>query len=366
MPDIAIYVPSMAGGGAERVAALLARGFAERGLRCDLVVGRAEGPNLAEVPPDVDVVDLRSRRVVRTLPGLVRYLRRARPGVLLAQPDRAAVVAWLAVALARSETRVFAGVHNTLSHAARNSRLLRDRIRPVLTRHLLVRTEGIVAVSEGSKSDLVLRVGVPPERIQVLHNPVVTDELYERAAEPLDDPWFGPDEPPVVVGVGRLAPQKDFATLIRAFARARRGRPARLVLLGEGPERSTLQRLVAELGLSADVRLAGFAPNPYPYLGRADVLASSSRWEGLPTVLIEALALGTPVVATDCESGPREILEDGRLGSLVGIGDAAALGKAILDALDGDHDREALRRRGRDFTLDATIPAYVRALGLGS
>lgn len=364
MPEVAIYVPSMVGGGAERVAALLARGFAERGLRCDLVVGRAEGPNLAEVPRGVDVVELGGRRVVRTLPGLVRYLRRARPAVLLAQPDRAAVVAWLAVRLAGAATRVFAAVHNTLSHAARNSPLLRDRMRPFLVRWVLVRADGIVAVSEGSADDLTSRVGVSPDRIEVLYNPVVTPELFDRAAEPLDDPWFGSGAPPVVVGVGRLAPQKDFATLVRAFARVRRERPARLLILGEGPDRPALERLVSELELGADVRLQGFVRNPYAYLARASLLASSSRWEGLPTVLIEAFALGTPVVATDCESGPREILEDGRLGLLVPVGEPGTLADGILRALDADHDREALRRRGEDFTLDATIPQYLRVLGL--
>jgi len=175
---------------------------------------------------------------------------------------------------------------------------------------------------------------VPRARIDMILNPVITPDLHALGASPLSHPWFAPGQPPVVVGIGRLERQKDFPTLIRAVARVRRSRPVRLLILGEGGKRPALEALVHELGLEEDVALPGFVENPYAYLARAQVFALSSIFEGLPTVLIEALALGTPVVATDCRTGPREILDDGRLGRLVAMAQPEALAAAIAETLD--------------------------------
>ena len=177
--------------------------------------------------------------------------------------------------------------------------------------------------------------GIPRERIKVIFNPsVVGTEVAEKAKAPLDHPWFEPGQPSVVVAVGRLQEQKDYATMIRAFAQVRKARPVRLLILGEGKERPMLEALIEELGLQEDVGLPGFVMNPYAYLARASLFVLSSRWEGLPTVLIEALCCGTPVVSMDCPSGPREILRGGEYGRLVPVGDAEALARAIEKTLD--------------------------------
>ncbi|MGB2886052.1 MAG: glycosyltransferase, partial [Dehalococcoidia bacterium] len=204
-------------------------------------------------------------------------------------------------------------------------------------------------------------LGLPRKKIEVIYNPVITPELLEKAREPVDHPWFQPGEPPVVLGVGRLTEQKDFPTLLRAFALVRKERAARLVILGEGEDRPELKALVDELGIAEDVDMPGFVDNPYGYMAGAAVFALSSRWEGLPTVLIEAMALGKPVVATDCPSGAREILNDGRYGTLVPVGDAKRLATGISGMLE--HPVEPLPSWVDRFRPDCTIQAYLKAIG---
>jgi glycosyltransferase involved in cell wall biosynthesis len=197
----------------------------------------------------------------------------------------------------------------------------------------------------------------------VLPNPVVTPELVECAAQPLDDPWFTAGAAPVVLGAGRLDQQKDFPTLIRAFAAVRSKRAARLVILGEGPERARLESLVEELGIGEHVRLPGFVSNPFSYMARAAVFVLSSAWEGMPGVLIQAMACGAPVVATDCESGPREVLASGKYGRLVPVGDHAALAEAIAATLDAPTSTlppEALE----PYTCEGAVDRYLHLLHL--
>jgi len=330
---VAIFLPSLRGGGAERVMVNLARGFAERGLQVDLVLAKAEGPYLSQVPQSVRVVDLKSKRVLYSLPGLVRYLRMERPKALLSAMDHANVVALWAKKLARVPTRVVVSVHSTTSIATKRAKNMRGRMMPLFIRKFYPWANAVVAVSKGVAEDLLKIAGLPKEKIRVIYNPVITPELFAKAEEPVGHPWFRPGEPPVILGIGRLTEAKDFPTLIRAFALVRKQRPARLMILGEGEERPKLEALVRELGLEKDVALPGFVDNPYKYMKRAAVFVLSSRWEGLPTVLIEALALGTPVVSTDCESGPAEILDGGKYGKLVPVADIEGLAKAIDEAI---------------------------------
>jgi glycosyltransferase involved in cell wall biosynthesis len=219
----------------------------------------------------------------------------------------------------------------------------------------------ITAVSEGVADDLAQAAGIPRERIQVIYNPVVTPEFKAKTEAPLDHPWFAPGEPPVVVGAGRLTIQKDFPALIRAFARVRQARPARLLILGEGEERSALEAVVRQLGVERDVSLPGFVSNPYPYMRRAALFVLSSRWEGLPGVLIEAMYCGARLVATDCPSGPREILADGRYGQLVPVGDVAALADAVRAGLDG-HIPVPPAESWRLFEAGTVVDQYIDAL----
>ena len=358
---VALFLPSLRGGGAERVMVNLARGFSEKGLDVDLVLAKAEGPYLSQVPPEVRVIDLHSSRVLASLPHLVRYLRRERPQAILSAMDHANIVAIWARKLARVQSRVVVTVHNTLSRATTNSSNFRGRLMPRLIRIFYPWADAVVAVSGGAAEDLAKTTGLPQERIQVIYNPVVTPEILEKAEEPLNHPWFAPGEPPVILSVGRLTKQKDYPTLIRAFALVRQERPARLMILGEGEERPKLEALVRELGLDDDVSLPGFVDNPYAYMARSAVFVLSSVWEGLSNVLIEAMAVGTPVVSTDCPSGPAEILERGEWGRLVPIGDVEEMATAIIATLN-DPNHPDVSKRAQHFGVEKSVQAYLDVL----
>ena len=369
-PAITIFLPSLAGGGAERMMLNLARGLVEAGAHLDLVVGTAKGPYRDLVPAGCNLVDLAAPRVLVALPGLIRYLRRRRPAVLLSAMDHANLIALWARTLARVPTRVAVGVRNHLSQEARHAPSFAGRRLPRLARVFYPQAQVVIAVSQGVADDLNQLIGVGRARVLVIPNPVVTPELAAQAAELPDHAWLQPvpdsPAPPVILAAGRLTPQKDFPTLIRAFAALATGRDLRLLILGEGPERSALETLIRDLGLTQRVALPGFRANPFAYMARARLFVLSSAWEGLPGVLIQAMACGTPVVSTDCPSGPREVLADGRFGPLVPVGDPSALARAIAETLDRPCPAALLRERAADFGLAAVTHRYAAALGLGT
>jgi glycosyltransferase involved in cell wall biosynthesis len=222
----------------------------------------------------------------------------------------------------------------------------------------------VVAVSRAVADSLQRGLGLLPERIATIYNPVVTPDLFRKAEAPVDDPWFAPDAPPVVMGMGRLVPAKDFATLLRAFARVRAARPAHLLILGEGAERAALESLARELGVAGDVRFAGYDHNPFRFLARASVFALSSIYEGLPGALIQAMACGCRVISTDNDGGSREILDGGALAPLVPPGDPEALARGIGALLDDAARGPARVRYPLDrFSEAGTVDAYLRVLG---
>ncbi len=358
---IAFYLPSLHGGGAERVVVNLVQGIAARGLPVDVVLAAAEGTFLDQLPPAVRLVDLRASRVLRSLGPLARYLRRERPRVLVSSLSHANLVALWAAKLARRATPVIVTVHNTMSQSSTEQGRLAGGVWPHLLRAFYPWASRVVAVSRGAADDLARSSGVPRDRVEVVYNPVITPGMMALTRQSPDHRWFAPGQPPVVLGAGRLTRQKDFPTLIRAFAEVRRHRAARLIILGEGEERPGLEALVAALGLADDVALPGFREDAMAYMAGSALFVLSSAWEGLPTVLIEALAAGTRVVSTDCPSGPREILQEGRLGALVPVGDAVALAGAMAAALDrpaGTAPLDALQ----PFTRDAAVDHYLRLI----
>lgn len=390
---IALHLADLNGGGVQRVMLALAAGFAERGHQVDLLVGNANGPLRAALSPKLRLVELEAegdwsarRRVLRADPlGLLRLapillarrtpkglsqlaafareLASARPDALIAATPHPNLQAVWARRLSGVPMRLLVTEHIAPSQKGR--RLLNP-----LVRHAYAQADAIAAVSRALGDDLARFAGIPRARIATLYNPVVDAALLEKARAPLDHPWFDGSGPPVVLGAGRLSDQKDFPTLIRAFALLRQRRPARLVILGAAKvhaktveRRDALLGLAAELGVADDVQLPGATENPFAWMARASVFALSSRFEGLGNVLIEAMACGCPVVSTDCESGPAEILEGGRLGALVPVGDAAALASALERVLDdATPDRDALRRRAAEFGVDRAVEAYLALL----
>ena len=358
---IAFFLPSLRGGGAERVTVNLVEGILERGRAVDLVLTRAEGPYLDQVPHGARVIDLKSSRVLQSLIPLRRYLRQERPRAIVSTLHHANLVALWAAWLAGNSIPVIVTVHSTFSISSRQPGKASRVFLPFLLRAFYPWAAGIVAVSRGAADDLASSSGVPRGSIEVIYNPVITPSLLAQAKQPPSHPWYAPGEPPVILGVGRLTRTKDFPTLIRAFAELRRRRPARLLILGEGEEREALKQLAEELGVAHDMALPGFQENAAAFMAGARVFALSSVGEALPTVLIEALAVGARVISTDCPSGPREILQDGRLGALVPVGDFGALAQAMRNALDrpnGSVPAESLA----GFTRDAAVEHYLHLI----
>jgi glycosyltransferase involved in cell wall biosynthesis len=274
--------------------------------------------------------------------------------------SHANLVALWAARLAGRVTPVVVTEHNTMSQANQHENLVARSLWPFLLRRFYPWASGVVAVSRGAADDLARTSGFPRNQVEVVYNPVITSSIMALAKQEPGHPWFAPGQPPVILGVGRLTRQKDFPTLIRAFAEVRRHREVRLIILGEGEDRSALEALIRQLGLSEDVALPGFQ-NAMAYMANSALFVLSSAWEGLPTVLIEALAAGARVVSTDCPSGPREILQDGKLGALVPVGDAPALARAMQDALErpaGPVPLEALK----PYTMDAAVDHYLSVI----
>ncbi len=360
---LAVFVPSFRGGGAERVMLALARGFAGRGVAVDVAVAQNVGPNVPAADDVFRVVDLRAGRAMAALPGLARYLRREAPAVMLSALPHANVIAVWARALARTPTRIVLSEHTTASLSAALGTHRGARLLPFFMRRAYPKADAIVAVSDGVAEDIAGFLRLERTAITRIYNPIVSAHLVARAAEPLDHPWFAPAAPPVVLGVGRLTAAKDFGTLIRAFAELRKRRAARLLILGEGEERAPLTALARELQVHEDVALPGFDDNPFRYMKRAGAFVLSSRWEGLGNALVEAMACGVPVVSTDCPNGPREILEGGRHGRLVPVGDAAALATRSTPAWPAPR-RPTATGRAQAFSVEAALDRYAGVLGI--
>ncbi len=358
---IAFFLPSVRLGGAQRVIVNLAQGITERGLPVDVVLAAADGVFLEQLARSVRVVDLGAGRLLRSLFPLARYLRRERPRVLVSSMSHANLIALWAARLAGGRTPVVVTEHSTMSRANTDERQLDRGLLPALLRTFYPWAASVVAVSRGAADDLARTSGLPRDRVQVAYNPVITPALMALCHKAPGHPWFGAGQPPVILGVGRLTAAKDFPTLIRAFAEVRRRRPARLIILGDGEERPALEALIRELQLTDDAALPGFRDDAAAYMAASAVFVLSSAWEGLPTVLIEAMAAGAPVVSTDCPSGPREILQDGRLGALVPIGDVTALANAILTALERPRHQlppDVLA----PFTMEAAVDHYLQLI----
>ncbi len=360
-PRVAILAPLKEWGGLERTMLILCREFVARGIELEFILTRGgQIPYPDEFPQQVRIVDLRSKHKIDAVPRLIRHLRRSRPVALLTAKDHAAKVAILARMIGRLDVRIVVKVSSPLSQILRRSGKRR------FARWLYPRADRIIAISQGVKTDMVLHLGVPPGQVHVVYNPVVTSDMDERAQHLTGHPWLDADPVPVILSAGRLTPSKDFPALMRAFTGVRRQRECRLVILGEGPERGRLETLAGDLGVAGDVLLPGYQRDPIPWMARAAVFALASRYEGLGNVLVEAMAVGTPVVSTDCPGGPAEILENGRYGSLVPLDDLESLTVALVETLDDPVAPEILRRGAERFHDSIIASQYLAVLGIPS
>ena len=391
-------MPNLAGGGAERVTLAIASGLIRHGHEVDLVLEQLVCDYPEEVPPESRLFYLRrpgedarshrgrellpvtpeilfrgphpfrvryprlslisalswnqlpmlkSTRLPRWAVATATYLDRERPDALLAMLTPAVAAATMAARVARRRARIVGTMHNTVKFRGLGR-----------ARRSFPSVDVAVGVSRGVATELKEVVGVPANRVHTIYNPVVSAGLVRDAERPAGHPWLDGPGPQVVLAAGRLNKQKDFSTLLAAFAMLLAHRPARLIVLGKGCLRAMLMAQAEELRIAQHVDFPGFVQNPYAFMVKASLFVLSSRHEGLPTVLIEAMACGCPVVSTDCRFGPDEILEDGRWGELVPVGDAKALSEAMLRTLDRPHPGEALRKRASAFGVDRAVTRY--------
>jgi glycosyltransferase involved in cell wall biosynthesis len=357
---IAIFIQSLDIGGAERMALNLVNGLIQRGVQVDLLLANNTGELLSEVSHQVNIIDLKGKRVLFSLFALVRYLRLQRPDLLYGIQTHASLIAIWAAGLAHIHTPLVISQHTTMSVSLAANPSFRNTMIKQLGRWFFPYADAAICTSQGVADDFVETIGMPRQKTHVVYNPVVSPGLEYAAHQSISHAWFVPGGPAVILAVGRLTAAKDYPTLIRAFSMVYQKQPVRLLILGEGKERAQLESLVRQLGLNETVQMPGFVKNPLAYMARARLLVLSSRWEGFGNVLVEALACGTPVVSTDCKSGPREILENGRFGRLVAAKDPDALAKAILETLQTFPDRTLLRRRAYDFTVEKSVKEHLR------
>jgi len=364
MARIGVVIYSLAGAGAERVSVNLGQEFVAAGHKVDFILAQGEGELLAEVPSVAGVHVARSAGARGWRSAIKEYMDQHSPAAMLAMMEGAGVISLQACK--GRDVPVYVVSHIHFSRHCRHASRWKERwLMPLAARWYLPLAAGVIGVSNGVSEDIRHAAGLAPEKVHTIYNPILTDEFYGKAAEPVDHPWFVPDRGWLtVVTVGRLTEQKDQDTLLRAVREANKGQPVRLLVLGQGERRSELEALGDELGIGEIVEFAGFDPNPYRYIAAADVFALSSRWEGFGNVLVEALAAGICVVSTDSPSGPREILGSGCFGELVPVGDYNALARGILRAGDREIDLNALKHHLRQFESKPVGHQYLVTMGL--
>jgi len=331
--DIALFLQDLSGGGAEKMMSSLANEFARRGLRVDFVLVQAKGINLKFLSEKVRVVDLRARNTYMCLPVLMKYLDQTRPRVFLSSQDLTNLMALIARKLSCVNTRLVIRIGIMVSVQKRT--FIKKRLEKLLLTGIYPWADDIVANSKYVAEDIIKYARLSPAKMHVLYNPVITPDLLSKAGEEPGHAWFKKGQPPVILGAGRLTEQKDFATLVQAFAILRKKMDARLIILGEGEQRPELETVIRRLDIEKDIDLHGYVENPYSFMRQSKVFVLSSKWEGSPSVVIQALACGCPVISTDCPGGVREILADGEYGDLVPMGDANVMAGAIVKVLDG-------------------------------
>jgi len=340
----------------------LAEGLADRGCHVDLVLVKSRHAQLDDLPDTINVVKLPSNHTFSSLFALSTYLKKNRPDALLAAKNRANQVAVLARHLSGVSVRVGLRMGTTTTVALQGKSTFKKWSWYLPMRWLYPKADAIIAVSAGVAEDLVRITGLDSRRITVIANPVITPRVDRLANVEPEHPWLQTKDVPVIIGAGRLTRQKDFPTLIRAFARLHAKRRCRLIILGEGKDKALLTNLSEQLKVAGDLDFPGFVDNPYAYMKSADLFVLSSIWEGSPNVLTEAMGLGIPVVATDCPSGPREILQNGHYGPIVKMGDDKSMAEAMRSVLEKPPQPDYVKQAVEKFRLEYSSKRYLEVL----
>jgi glycosyltransferase involved in cell wall biosynthesis len=359
---IALFFSSLDVGGTPRVMLRLMDGFLKSGYKVDAVVVRAFGSFIAKIPEGVNLVDLGAKRTLNSIPAFIQYLRKNKPDVVLSALMHINLAAIISRILSGTSPRLIISERSNLTQKKTHAIHMWDKLSVPLINYFYTFADAVVTVSKDSARDLIESTKLDPEKVITIYNPIPVDEIRNSSSEIIEHPWFIDNGIPVILAVGRLSPPKDYPTLIKAFNILRTRKKARLLIIGEGEERQKIEELVNSSPFSVDISLFGNANNPFPYMAKADVFVLSSAWEGFPNVLVEALACGDTVVSTNCHSGPSEILQDGKYGRLVPVGDASALAEAIEKSFDDPFPTSQSITRARDFSVEKAVQMYLEVL----
>ena len=359
---VSFFLPSLEVGGAERVMLNLAKGFVEKGINVDIVLATTKGEYLKQVPSNINLVDLGAARVSTCLLHLVKYFKKEKPSAFISAIAHANIISLWAKEISRVKTKVLVSEHTTVSQIAKNFKgtimiLLRKKFYPI--------ADKVIAVSRGVADDLIKQTNIEEQKVKVIYNPVIDEYLLKKSKDKIEDIWFNNSEEPIILSVGRLTEAKDYETLIKSFLLVKDKIKARLVILGEGELRPDLEKLTSQLNLDNYVLMPGFIENPYKYMANAKIFVLSSKREGLPTVLIEALACGAKVISTDCPSGPCEILGSGKYGHLVKVGDVKQMAQTIIESINSsksNYDKNDLESHLEQFKFQNVVNSYLELI----
>lgn len=363
---VAIILPSLAVGGAEKVAVELANGLALEGWTVRLLAMSATGPLVGMIDPRVELVDLGSASFRNLIPALARHFNERKPALILTTLYGVGLATMAARIVAKHKPRIIIGAHNSFRSKVSRPDNRKDKyLLAPLSRLLFPHADGFIAVSRGVGDELQAMLKLDHTKVRVIYNPVVSTQLLAQAREPLQHPWLGKPATrafKTLLWTGRMIEQKGLDTLLESFALVVEARDCRLILVGDGPVRGSLEALAESLGIAERIDFVGFDNKPLRYMARADLFVLSSRWEGLGNVLIEAMACGCPVVSTDCDFGPAEILDGERYGLLAEVDNPQSLAEAIDRALEFDipsrSDEASLKARSLDFTIGRAVEQY--------
>ncbi|NCT41653.1 MAG: glycosyltransferase [Alphaproteobacteria bacterium] len=357
--NIALFIPDLAGGGAQHMIVNMANEFARRGNKVDLILIQQDGAYKKIIKPNVNIICLNQNRTIQALPKLISYLKNSQPDIFLSAMYHVNLVAILAKLMTPGiTTRFVITERNFFSLKIKDSNQMRDKFLPLLVRMLYRFADEIVAISKGVAQDISMIAKLHPNKVKCIYNPVITSKTLAALNENNIESPLAPQSDKVIIASGRLVPQKDYITLLHAFSKLLQKENATLIILGEGDLRSDLEKLTDELKISNKVSFKGFVDNPLSYMKKADLFVLSSQWEGFGNVLVEALICGLPIVSTDCPAGPSEILEGGKYGTLVEVGNVDALAQAMKDKLHANHHPETQTKRALCFSVEKICDQY--------
>lgn len=363
--DINILLSFSGNGGVEKMAVNLMQGFLDLNLQVNLYRIKTKGRFVKNIPTDVKIIQLPFKQTFLNIPYMIKIFKKNKIDSLLVMKERAGIMAIIAKLISGTHTKIFIrfGTHIRRSLLEKNKSKSYIALRLSLLKKFLPYSKGIIGVSKGVIEDIVSFCPDIQNKCYVIKNPTIVPEIFELSKKEINHKWLSSHaNRPVIIGVGRLTYQKDFETLIKAFFYVNKKLDSRLLIMGQGELKKQLEELSINLGIREKIDFLGFKKNPYPYLKKADLFVLSSRWEGSPNALVEALALGTPVVSTDCETGPREILKNGELGPLVPIGNPVEMSKKMLKVLQNPPDKDKLIEGVREFHYLTSAKNYLKLM----